>query len=156
MELLSLDLIAISTITRFSKFSELFVFHNTEETDHRSSFTEISFVFTVNEGMQPFVYEKIQDVSLLPPTVMLLLILLMLRNGQVFLFSANITFFSFNLEAYLDILLICISIILRIGGGSMVGAIGGSTQREPHVVGKPSTFMMDYLAKEYVTQPRLL
>lgn len=105
--------------------------------------------------MQPFVYEKIQDVSLLPPTVMLLLILLMLRNGQVFLFSANITFF-FNLEAYLDILLICISIILRIGGGSMVGAIGGSTQREPHVVGKPSTFMMDYLAKEYVTQPRLL
>lgn len=37
LELLSLDLIAISTITRFSKFSELFVFHNTEETDHRSS-----------------------------------------------------------------------------------------------------------------------
>ncbi|XVF41420.1 hypothetical protein PTKIN_Ptkin01aG0278700 [Pterospermum kingtungense] len=32
------------------------------------------------------------------------------------------------------------------GGGSMVGAICGSTQREPHVVGKPSTFMMDYLA----------
>lgn len=53
----------------------------------------MSFVFTVNEGMQPFVYEKIQDVSLLLPTVMLLLILLMLRNGQVFLFSANITFF---------------------------------------------------------------
>lgn len=34
------------------------------------------------------------------------------------------------------------------GGGSMVGAIVGSTQREPLVVGKPSTFMMDYLAKE--------
>ncbi|RRT70104.1 hypothetical protein B296_00028204 [Ensete ventricosum] len=32
------------------------------------------------------------------------------------------------------------------GGGSMVGAISGSTQREPLVVGKPSTFMMDYLA----------
>ncbi|KMZ69714.1 hypothetical protein ZOSMA_208G00050 [Zostera marina] len=35
------------------------------------------------------------------------------------------------------------------GGGSMVGAIVGSTQREPLVVGKPSTFMMDYLAKEF-------
>jgi len=32
------------------------------------------------------------------------------------------------------------------GGGSMVGALVGSTQREPLVVGKPSTFMMDYLA----------
>jgi len=30
----------------------------------------------------------------------------------------------------------------------MVGAISGSTQREPLVVGKPSTFMMDYLANE--------
>ncbi|XP_073293387.1 phosphoglycolate phosphatase 1A, chloroplastic-like isoform X2 [Primulina huaijiensis] len=37
------------------------------------------------------------------------------------------------------------------GGGSMVGAVRGSTQREPLVVGKPSTFMMDYLANEYVT-----
>ncbi|XP_065873861.1 phosphoglycolate phosphatase 1A, chloroplastic-like isoform X2 [Euphorbia lathyris] len=35
------------------------------------------------------------------------------------------------------------------GGGSMVGAIAGSTQREPLVVGKPSTFMMDYLANEF-------
>ncbi|KAK6144938.1 hypothetical protein DH2020_021758 [Rehmannia glutinosa] len=35
------------------------------------------------------------------------------------------------------------------GGGSMVGAIGGSTQREPLVVGKPSTFMMDYLANKF-------
>ncbi|KAK9919206.1 hypothetical protein M0R45_027816 [Rubus argutus] len=35
------------------------------------------------------------------------------------------------------------------GGGSMVGAIQGSTQREPLVVGKPSTFMMDYLANEF-------
>ncbi|KAK8593669.1 hypothetical protein V6N13_042777 [Hibiscus sabdariffa] len=35
------------------------------------------------------------------------------------------------------------------GGGSMVGAICGSTQREPHVVGKPSTFMMDYLAVKF-------
>lgn len=34
------------------------------------------------------------------------------------------------------------------GGGSMVGALSGSTQREPLVVGKPSTFMMDYLANE--------
>lgn len=35
----------------------------------------------------------------------------------------------------------------------MVGAIGGSTQREPIVVGKPSTFMMDYVAKEYAPTP---
>ncbi|KAL2330143.1 hypothetical protein Fmac_017724 [Flemingia macrophylla] len=35
------------------------------------------------------------------------------------------------------------------GGGSMVGAISGSTQREPLVVGKPSTFMMDYLANKF-------
>ncbi|XP_073040320.1 phosphoglycolate phosphatase 1A, chloroplastic-like [Primulina eburnea] len=35
------------------------------------------------------------------------------------------------------------------GGGSMVGAVRGSTQREPLVVGKPSTFMMDYLSNEF-------
>ncbi len=35
------------------------------------------------------------------------------------------------------------------GGGAMVGAIKGSTKKEPLVVGKPSTFMMDYLASEY-------
>merc|ERR1712094_161010 len=29
------------------------------------------------------------------------------------------------------------------GNGSMVGAIKGSTQREPTVVGKPSSFMLD-------------
>ncbi|XP_030472254.2 phosphoglycolate phosphatase 1A, chloroplastic-like [Syzygium oleosum] len=38
------------------------------------------------------------------------------------------------------------------GGGSMVGAISGSTQREPLVVGKPSTFMMDYLANKFGIQ----
>lgn len=37
------------------------------------------------------------------------------------------------------------------GGGSMVGAIRGSTQQEPLVVGKPSTFMMDYLSKKFGT-----
>ncbi|KAL6988843.1 Phosphoglycolate phosphatase 1A, chloroplastic, variant 2 [Sarracenia purpurea var. burkii] len=37
------------------------------------------------------------------------------------------------------------------GGGSMVGAISGSTQKEPLVVGKPSTFMMDYLASKLDT-----
>lgn len=35
------------------------------------------------------------------------------------------------------------------GGGSMVGAIRGSSQREPLVVGKPSTFMMDYLSTKF-------
>lgn len=39
-----------------------------------------------------------------------------------------------------------IQFCLQSGGGSMVGAVRGSTQREPIVVGKPSTFMMDYLA----------
>ncbi|KAL3323665.1 hypothetical protein AABB24_038029 [Solanum stoloniferum] len=38
------------------------------------------------------------------------------------------------------------------GGGSMVGAILGSTKREPLVVGKPSTFMMDYLADKFQIQ----
>ncbi|XP_028752130.1 phosphoglycolate phosphatase 1B, chloroplastic-like [Neltuma alba] len=33
-------------------------------------------------------------------------------------------------------------------GGSLVGAISGSTQRETLVVGKPSTSMIDYLAKQ--------
>ncbi|GJP41983.1 hypothetical protein CLOM_g1585 [Closterium sp. NIES-68] len=35
------------------------------------------------------------------------------------------------------------------GGGTMVGAIKGSTKKEPVVVGKPSTFMMDYLAQKF-------
>ncbi|PWA50255.1 haloacid dehalogenase-like hydrolase (HAD) superfamily protein [Artemisia annua] len=35
------------------------------------------------------------------------------------------------------------------GGGSMVGALVGSTAREPLTVGKPSTFMMDYLANKF-------
>ncbi|KAL2651118.1 hypothetical protein R1flu_019246 [Riccia fluitans] len=35
------------------------------------------------------------------------------------------------------------------GGGSMVGAIKGSTKKEPTVVGKPSTFMLDYLANKF-------
>lgn len=35
------------------------------------------------------------------------------------------------------------------GGGSMVGAIKGSTKKEPTVVGKPSTFMMDFLSKKF-------
>ncbi|KAD0501144.1 hypothetical protein E3N88_44166 [Mikania micrantha] len=35
------------------------------------------------------------------------------------------------------------------GAGCMVAAICGSTQREPVVVGKPSTFLMDFLQKQY-------
>nr|ABK24589.1 unknown [Picea sitchensis] len=35
------------------------------------------------------------------------------------------------------------------GGGSMVGALRGSTQKDPIVVGKPSTFMMDYVSKKF-------
>ncbi|KAJ3675409.1 hypothetical protein LUZ60_004451 [Juncus effusus] len=35
------------------------------------------------------------------------------------------------------------------GGGSMVGALFGSTKKEPLVVGKPSTFMMDYLSDKF-------
>lgn len=35
------------------------------------------------------------------------------------------------------------------GNGSMVGAIKGSTNQEPTIVGKPSQFMLDYMAKEY-------
>eukprot|EP00270_Netrium_digitus_P014937 TRINITY_DN515_c0_g1_i1.p1 TRINITY_DN515_c0_g1~~TRINITY_DN515_c0_g1_i1.p1 ORF type:complete len:420 (+),score=93.60 TRINITY_DN515_c0_g1_i1:23-1261(+) len=35
------------------------------------------------------------------------------------------------------------------GGGSMVGALKGSTKMDPTVVGKPSTFMMNYLAEKF-------
>jgi ribonucleotide monophosphatase NagD (HAD superfamily) len=31
----------------------------------------------------------------------------------------------------------------------MVGALKATTNKEPVVVGKPSTFLMDYLASEY-------
>ena len=35
------------------------------------------------------------------------------------------------------------------GNGSMVGAIKGSTKREPTVVGKPAAFMLDYIANKF-------
>ncbi|KAI3829444.1 hypothetical protein L1987_03568 [Smallanthus sonchifolius] len=35
------------------------------------------------------------------------------------------------------------------GAGCMVAAVCGSTQKEPVVVGKPSTFLMDFLQKQY-------
>jgi phosphoglycolate phosphatase len=35
------------------------------------------------------------------------------------------------------------------GNGSMVGCIKGSTQQEPIVVGKPSSFMLDYISEKY-------
>lgn len=35
------------------------------------------------------------------------------------------------------------------GAGCMVAAVCGSTQKEPIVVGKPSTFLMDYLLKKF-------
>eukprot|EP00898_Chlorokybus_atmophyticus_P006471 jgi/Chlat1/6825/Chrsp51S06515 len=35
------------------------------------------------------------------------------------------------------------------GGGSMVGAIAGSSGKKPHVVGKPSIFMLDWMADKF-------
>ncbi|OAY84879.1 Phosphoglycolate phosphatase 1B, chloroplastic [Ananas comosus] len=70
---------------------------------------------------------EILGVFSLRQTVMQLLISLTLKNGQ----SCSINY------------------CLASGGGSMVGAIQGSTKREPLVVGKPSTFMMDYLANKF-------
>uniref|UniRef100_A0A803NDS6 phosphoglycolate phosphatase n=2 Tax=Chenopodium quinoa TaxID=63459 RepID=A0A803NDS6_CHEQI len=35
------------------------------------------------------------------------------------------------------------------GAGCMVAAVCGTTQKEPVVVGKPSTFMMDFLLKKF-------
>nr|GLL17376.1 phosphoglycolate phosphatase 2 [Ipomoea trifida] len=35
------------------------------------------------------------------------------------------------------------------GAGCMVAAMCGSTQKEPIVVGKPSTFMMDFLLQKF-------
>lgn len=40
-------------------------------------------------------------------------------------------------------------VVVYTGGGCMVGAIKGSTQREPLVVGKPSTFMMDHVTSKF-------
>lgn len=40
----------------------------------------------------------------------------------------------------------------RAGNGSMVGAIVGSTKREPLVVGKPSDFMLDNIANTFKLQ----
>ncbi|XP_028769881.1 phosphoglycolate phosphatase 2-like isoform X1 [Neltuma alba] len=39
------------------------------------------------------------------------------------------------------------------GAGCMVAAICGSTQKEPVVVGKPSTFMMDFLLQKFNISP---
>jgi phosphoglycolate phosphatase len=39
------------------------------------------------------------------------------------------------------------------GNGSMVGALRGSCQREPTVVGKPAAFMLDYIAKKFDVRP---
>lgn len=39
------------------------------------------------------------------------------------------------------------------GNGSMVGAIVGSTKREPHVVGKPSDFMLKNIAEQFSLKP---
>lgn len=42
------------------------------------------------------------------------------------------------------------------GAGCMVAAVCGSTQKEPIVVGKPSTFMMDFLLKQFqITTSRM-
>lgn len=38
------------------------------------------------------------------------------------------------------------------GNGSMVGAIAGSTKREPITVGKPAEFMLDNIAKTFNLQ----
>ena len=39
------------------------------------------------------------------------------------------------------------------GNGSMVGALKGSCQREPIVVGKPAPFMLDYISKKFNVRP---
>lgn len=38
--------------------------------------------------------------------------------------------------------------VLFSGAGCMVAAICGSTEKEPIVVGKPATFMMDFLLEK--------
>jgi phosphoglycolate phosphatase len=39
------------------------------------------------------------------------------------------------------------------GNGSMVGALKGSCQRDPIVVGKPAAFMLDYISKKFNVRP---
>lgn len=65
----------------------------------------------------------------------------MLKSGQVLLPSVVRT-------VLVCFILFLMSLLIETGGGSMVGAIKGSTRKEPIVVGKPSTFMMDYVSKQ--------
>lgn len=39
------------------------------------------------------------------------------------------------------------------GNGSMVGALKGSCQRDPIVVGKPAPFMLDYISRKFGVRP---
>ncbi|XP_058114884.1 phosphoglycolate phosphatase 2-like isoform X4 [Magnolia sinica] len=50
-------------------------------------------------------------------------------------------------QLWLD--LTSISTIISSSAGCMVAAVCGSTQKEPVVVGKPSTFLMDFLLKRF-------
>lgn len=56
------------------------------------------------EGMEHFVYGKIQDVSSLLQIVMLSLISQMLRNGQVLISPAYLAIYSFIIHSYEDYL----------------------------------------------------
>lgn len=42
----------------------------------------------------------------------------------------------------------CCNVIVLLGAGCMVAAVCGATEKEPIVVGKPSTFLMDFLQKK--------
>lgn len=59
------------------------------------------------------------------------------------LVTLQINVHSYTWSGWLTTLLLVFT-----GAGCMVAAICGSTQKEPIVVGKPSTFMMDFLLQK--------
>ena len=91
--------------------------------------------------MGPFAFVRTRGAFLLQQTVIQWDIWLIYKSGLVkkldlslqILLESSTSFFSYLLFA---------------GAGCMVGAICGSTEREPIVVGKPSTFMMEFLLQK--------
>lgn len=91
--------------------------------------------------MGHFASVRIQDAFLLQQTVIQWGIWLIYKSGLV-------KKLDYACKALLDSSTSFLSYLLFAGAGCMVGAICGSTEQEPIVVGKPSTFMMDFLLQK--------
>jgi len=94
--------------------------------------------------MQEHVLVRIQAAFSLRLTVIQLDIWHLPKNGQVLLLRNLLNFLKFlsvsqyNLQPH-----------TFTGAGTMVAAVSCSVQKEPIVVGKPSSFLMDFLLKRF-------